>query len=114
MKKVSMVLLSGVIGLVLSGCGGSNSPKVEEQQQIPYLNFEKGMVIDSQKVLIDASYKTLLKGEIEEKGEILLYKTTIFFKDKNYIIFLSKEIKPSSTIEFILKDDKMTNLQINN
>lgn len=96
--------------MTLTGCA---SKQVEMPQEIPYLSFDKGVVVNSQKVLIEGSYQTLLAGEvIAEKGQVSLYKTTVFFKDKNYVIFISKEAKTGSVIEFILKNDKLTNIQL--
>ena len=109
MKKMfySCLLTAGMI--TLTGCG---SKQVEPAQEIPYLSFDKGTVVNSQKVLIDGSHQTLLAGETTaEKGQTSLYKTTIFFKDKSYVIFISKEAKTGSIIEFVLKDDKLTNIQ---
>jgi hypothetical protein len=110
MKKIlySVFLIVGM--MTLAGCG---SKQAETPQEIPYLSFDKGVVANSQKVLIDASYQTLLAGETTiGKGQVSLYKTTIFFKDKNYVIFISKEAQSGSVIEFILKNDKLTNIQL--
>jgi hypothetical protein len=110
MNKIfySVLLIAGMI--TFAGC---ESKQLETPQEIPYLSFDKGVVVNSQKVLIEASYQTLLAGETAiEKGQVSLYKTTIFFKDKNYVIFISKEAKAGSVIEFILKNDKLTNIQL--
>jgi hypothetical protein len=111
-KNVKNILYSALLiaGLMsLSGCG---SKEVEPALVVPYLSFDKGTVVNSQKVLIDGSHQTLISGETTaEKGQVSLYKMTIFFKDKSYVIFVSKEAKVGSVIEFILKDEKLTNIQ---
>jgi hypothetical protein len=108
MKKI---LLSSIVavGLLMTGCSTS---KVEPEKT-PYVVFDKGVISNSEKVLIDSSYQTFLNNEDTnvEKGQKILYKTSIFFKDKNYVIFLSEEMKAGSPIEFILKDEKLTNIQ---
>lgn len=109
MKKVLLSL--SALSLLFVGCGSITQPE-PTSNVVPYTTFDIGIIVDSQKVLIDSSYQTPLSGEIisKENKKITLYKTTVFFKDKNYVIFITNNNMIGSKIEFILKDDKITNI----
>lgn len=114
MKKMIGIIGMGLGVLVLTtGCTSSFSSKNEQVAQVPYSVYEKAIVVDSQKVLVDGSYETLEAPQIEKrKGEVTLYKTVVFYKDKNTTLFFGREVKVGSHIEFIFKNNEMTNITL--
>jgi len=66
MKKVSMLLLSGIVGLLLSGCGGVSHGMQTRTISKPTVKmyYEQGRVISSTKVVLDSTTEGATTGAI--------------------------------------------------
>ncbi|MDD2909279.1 MAG: hypothetical protein PHZ26_06065 [Candidatus Gracilibacteria bacterium] len=109
---LKIIATSIIASFFLLGCS-SKAPE-PTTQEIVYESFEYASVQYSTKVLIDGKHQTLMKGETPQKGIVELYRTEIFLKNSRTTksVFLSEKLEEGTVLEYILKNDIFTNLQI--